>query len=257
MMSDASLQNPSGKISALVLAAGFGTRMGTLSKKTAKPLLPVAGKPMLQHVASQLLTTGRIQRLYIVTNHFYWKQFEAWAKKCRLQGIDLLDDGATSNETRLGALADLHFTVRKRGIQGPLLVLGGDNLFRFDFADFINFYDQKQTDVVACYPQPDVERLRKTGVAVLDEHSRLIYFQEKPRDPKSHWAIPCLYIFTQASLERLKTYLKKGNPPDAPGHFICWLHTRAPIFAFSFRDPPYSIGDPTSYAKTRRTLEGK
>jgi glucose-1-phosphate thymidylyltransferase len=241
---------------ALVLAAGFGTRMGALSQKTAKPLLPVARKPVVEHLADNLFRTGSIRRLVLITNRFYYPQFEAWASEYRVGEVALIDDGVLTNENRLGAIADLRLALEKMRFEGPLLVLAGDNLYGFDFADFIAFQEKRGTDVVAAYRQPDVDRLRKTGVARLDTCCRVTDFEEKPIHPASEWAVPCLYIFLPDTLNRIEAYLREGNPPDAPGHLIAWLHSGVSLHAYCFDAPLYSIGDAESYARTRKALEG-
>ncbi len=243
------------KLNALILAAGFGTRMGSLSKKTAKPLLPVAGTPIVEHLATALLKSDRVGNVTIVTNRYYFAQFETWAAGFGSQDVDILSDGTVSNEKRRGATADLRFAVDKSRLKGPLIVLSGDNLYTFPFEDLITYFEKVQTDVVAAYEQRDQARLQKTGVASLDPDGKVTLFEEKPEGPKSFYAVPCLYILTPESLAMIELYLKEGNDPDAPGHFIAWLHTKRPIHAFCFDTPLHSIGDADSYERTKRALE--
>ena len=244
-------------MNALILAAGFGTRMGELSLKTAKPLLEVQGKPVAQHLAEQLMATGRIRHLTVITNEYYYAQYEEWKRAFGRPDVLLINDGATSNENRLGAVADLRLAISHIDPDGPLLVLAGDNLYTFDLTDFIDFYYEKLTDVVVAYHQTDMERLRKTGVARLDENDRLVGFQEKPAEPRGEHAVPCMYILRRETLALVGEYLDAGNRHDAPGNFINWLHTRVPVHAFRFDSPLYAIGDVASYEATRQALENR
>ena len=240
-------------MNALILAAGYGVRMGALTRNTAKPLLPVNGKPVIEHLAGQLFDTGKIQGLTVITNAYYYEQFRAWADEYEPEKITLLDDGSTTNENRLGAIADLRLAVAQAPPRGPLLVMAGDNIYTFPLGRFIDFFEHKRTDVIAARHLPDAARLRKTGVAVLDSDDRVVAFEEKPEHPKSEYGVPCMYILTEPSLSLISNYLETFSgdrgKSDAPGHFIAWLHTRVPVHAFRFTEPVHSIGDAESYER--------
>lgn len=240
---------------ALILAAGFGTRMGALSVRIAKSLLPLAGKPVIQYLAEKIFESGQIESLTIVTNHFYFKKLDAWVRRFEHPAIHLLDNGVTSNEKRFGAIADLRYAAERKNLQGPLLVTASDNLYGFDFSSLLKFYECKQTDIVTAYEEGDPERLRKTGVASLDKEGRVTAFEEKPREPAGNFAVPPLYIFTGETLQRIGVYLREGNNPDAPGNFIAWLHGRVPVHAFRFTGSVTCIGDAKSYARVQRDFE--
>jgi len=242
-------------MNALLLAAGFGTRMGELSKRIAKPLLPISDIPIAEYLVRKLKSTGRFKAIYVISNGLYYEQFSDWLNKFDHHDISLLNDGAIDNENRLGAIADLKYAVEQKGIEGPLLVLAGDNLFDFDLNDLIDFYDEKKATVVAAYHQTDIEKLRKTGVASINEESRITGFQEKPAEPDDEYAVPCLYMFDESAMKLISEYIEEGNNADAPGNFINWLYKRQPVFAFKFDSDLYSIGDVESYARTRKILE--
>ena len=241
-------------MNALILAAGFGTRMGKLSETVAKPLLEVAGKPITSHLAEKLFATGKINSLTVVSNNYYIDQFREWAVEFGRPDVAVLNDGVNTNDTRLGAVADLDFAVGHTGAREPLFVMAGDNLFEFDFIDMIEFFEGAGTDVVAAYRQQDVSRLRRTGVASIDESDRVIRFEEKPAAPDSDLAVPCIYIFRAETLKMVKAYLDEGRNPDAPGHFIAWLYTLTPLHAFIFDTPMHAVGDAESYDRVKRTL---
>jgi len=241
-------------MNALILAAGFGTRMGRLSLKTAKPLLDVAGKPVVQHLFEKIVSTGKIDSITVISNQYYYDQFRTWLDASGFEA-ELLNDGATDNENRRGAIADLKYSLETIGGKSPLMVMAGDNLYQFDFSDMIDYHIEKNADVVAARQETDPQKLMKTGVASLDASGRIVDFQEKPAEPESQYAVPCLYIFTPRTLSLVDEYLSSGENPDAPGHFVSWLHSRVPVYAFRFDSNLYSIGDIESYEQTRKVLE--
>jgi len=228
---------------ALILAAGYATRMYPLTRDRAKPLLPVDGRPIIDPLAENISRIQGMEELVVVTNRKFREQFQQWAGS-RDFGLAprIIDDGTTSNDRRLGAIGDIRLVVETLNIQGDLLVAAGDNLFPCDLGEFVEFYRLKGRDVVTCYPQSDLVRLRRTGVAILAEDGRVLEFAEKPARPKSRWAVPPLYLFTGATLGDLAVYLEEGNDPDAPGNFLSWLCPRKPVYAWKQEKGPRDIG---------------
>ncbi len=239
---------------ALILAAGFGTRMGALTKKTAKPLLPVASKPVIEHIADRLMETGRISGITVVTNRYYHEQFDAWTRSYKRCPIRLIDNGATCNENRRGAIADLSLAADKTG-SVPLMVMAADNIFSFDLSRMLDFFEKKRADVVAAFFQPDLEKLKNTGVASIDGNGCISSFEEKPEEPKGTHAVPCLYVLLPETVALVKRYLAEGEETDAPGNLIAWLYKRVGLHAFCFDEPILRVGDIESYEETKRVLE--
>ena len=245
----------------LILAAGYATRMAPLTERHAKPLLPVGGKPVLDHILESLSTVRALREVLIVTNHRFHSQFTAWLDASRRGSgadasrrvITLIDDGTTSNSSRLGAIGDLALVVRQARIDDEdLLVMAGDNLFDFEINHFFEFFQEKGTDVISVHRTTDVERLRRSGNVKLDNAARVIDFVEKPAHPESCYCSPPLYIFRKETLGMVGRYIDEGNDPDAPGHFIAWLQTRRPVHAFVFEEPRYDIGTLESYREVDR-----
>ena len=243
---------------ALILAAGYATRMYPLTLDRPKPLLPVAGKPIIDHLIDGIARVPGIGELVVVTNSRFFGQFLQWrdagSRKGRRPGgrdlrLEIIDDGTTSNENRRGAIGDILLALEAGGRGGDWLIVAGDNLFSFEFREVVDFFLRKEADVVTCYRQRDLERLRRTGVAELADDGRILSFEEKPTEPRSQWAVPPLYVYTEATLERLAEYLDAGNPPDAPGHFIAWLCRRKPVYAYRTPQEPQDIGTVAAYRK--------
>ncbi len=241
---------------ALILAAGYATRLYPLTRDQAKPLLPVDGKPLIDSLAENISRVQAIDDLLVVTNRKFFRQFLEWAATRSFRfSPRVIDDGTTSNDRRLGAIGDLRLVVESLGIQDDLLVAAGDNVFPFELEKFAQFFLAKTCDVITCYPQQDIQRLRRTGVAILADDGRVLEFAEKPDQPKSQWAVPPLYLFTRETLGEVAAYLDEGNNPDAPGSFLSWLCPRKPVYALKCKEEPRDIGTPESY-RGRAGLEG-
>ena len=113
---------------ALILAAGYATRLQPLTDTIAKPLLPVGGRPMVDWLLEKIREVEQVDETFLVTNSRYAGQFRRWAEGT---GVTVLDDGTSTNDDRLGAIGDIRFTVERAGIDDDLLTVAGDNLFDF------------------------------------------------------------------------------------------------------------------------------
>lgn len=247
-------------MNALLLAAGYATRLYPLTLHTPKPLLSVAGKPIADYMVEQLAAIPEIRRLLVVTNHRFAEHFQDWAAKIpsRFQ-IEVVDDGTDTNETRLGAIGDIDFTLKQHPelASEPLFVLGGDNLVDFQLADMVRDFQARgeQASIVCLVREHDPAQLRRSGVATLDEHGRVIGFVEKPAEPPSDLTCPPFYLYPPAALALIPDYLADGESPDAPGNFVAWLHRRAPVYGHVYAEQRYDIGTPESYEEACQLFE--
>ena len=238
---------------ALILAAGYATRLYPLTENQPKALLDVAGKPILERILEKTERVAAVRGIVIVSNARFHGCFTDWLETHRRpKPVTVLNDGTTANETRLGAIADLALAVAKLKIDEDLLVLAGDNLFDFELTDFVAHFIRVGRDLITVHELDDLARLRRTGVAQLDGEGRVIEFEEKPREPRSKLAVPPFYLFKQETLPLLQEYLREGNNPDAPGNLIPWLIGRKEIYAFRFTSDRYDIGTLESYEAVRR-----
>ena len=233
----------------LLLCAGFGTRLGPVAKGRPKALLPIAKKPLVEHLVDQLASTGRIDDIHVVTNARFADQFEEWATKLRNRGLSVVvsNDGATENENRLGAVGDLAFATHRNALRGPLLVAAGDNLFDFPLGDFLGDHEANPRTLVVMKPESDPAALRRTGVPEVGPGGRLLRLHEKPTIPPSQYSCPALYIFEPHALTLLDTFLAEAPNTDAPGHFISWLAERDAVFTHEMKGDRLDIGDPEGY----------
>ena len=240
-------------MTAVVLAAGYATRLYPLTRDTAKPLLDVAGRTILDRIMENAARIPGLRSAVVVSNARFYDQFQRWAV-CADYGISttVLNDGSTADSNRLGALADLRFAVHQCDIRDDAMVIAGDNLFDFELAEFAAFFASVNGDCIAVGRIDDSEQLRRTGVVEIDLDDKVLSFEEKPQNPKSNWAAPPLYCYRAATLrELLEEFLRSGANGDAPGAFVPWLLTRTAVYAFRFEGQRHDIGTLQSYNSVR------
>src|SRR3982751_2319774 len=145
----------------IILAAGYATRLYPLTMTQPKPLLPVAGKPMIEYVLDNLAPIGGLDRIYVVTNAKFAGQFQQWADGYRATKAQLyftiVNDGSTDDTNKLGAIGDLHLVLTREHVQDDLLVVAGDNLFSEKLSDFGRFCREQNTPILAVYDVGNLE----------------------------------------------------------------------------------------------------
>jgi glucose-1-phosphate thymidylyltransferase len=244
----------------VILAAGYATRLYPLTKTVAKPLLPVAGRPMIDHLLDRLLQIDEVDGVHLVTNHKFAGAFLRWADGHEATGtpIDVHDDGTTSEDDRLGAIGDLRFVVEQARLEGDdLLVVAGDNLFDYSLADFVGWWHGKgEASAVALYDVGDIELVRKYSSVELDD-DRLIGFVEKPEHPQTTLVATATYLFHHAHVPLVQRYLDEGGSPDQPGRFVAWLVPRAPVYGYRFEGEWRDIGDAEQLLEADNRLRGR
>jgi glucose-1-phosphate thymidylyltransferase len=233
-------------VKAILLTAGYGTRLGALTENRAKALLPVGERPMLDWVADKIDEVGAVDELHVVTNARFAASVAAWARvrEGRLPPV-VHDDGTTSNDDRIGAIGDIAFTVERGGLAGDdLLVVAGDNLFEFSLAAYVDWWTGLgEASAIAVRDCGDVELAKQYAVIELDENARVRSFVEKPRDPQSTLVAIATYVYHRAHSPLIAEYLAGGNPPDAPGNLVAWLHSRRPVYAYRLEGDWFDVGD--------------
>ena len=243
-------------VKAVVLAAGYATRLYPLTRDVPKSLLEVGGRTILDRLLDNVGHIAHLREVVVVSNARFFDHFERHCLKSRRTfTIRVLNDGSTTHEQRLGAVADLALAIEQADIREDCLVLAGDNIFTFELADFVAFFHRVGADCIAVHELDDLEQLRRTGVVEVDEASRVLSFAEKPDAPRSTLAAPPLYVYQHTTLPLVGRYLGEGHPTDAPGSFIPWLLHHRPVYAFRFRGQRYDIGDRASYAAARRVFQ--
>ncbi|PIU40778.1 MAG: hypothetical protein COS99_08850 [Candidatus Omnitrophica bacterium CG07_land_8_20_14_0_80_42_15] len=252
-------QGISNGVKALLLAAGYATRLYPLTLNTAKPLLPVGKKLMIDHTVDKILKIKEIDKIYVVTNQKFFEQFKEWAKvkKCALP-IQVVNDKTLSNDDRLGAIGDIGLTISEGKIDDSLLVIAGDNLFDFALEKFLKFAKGKSpVSSIAVYDIKKKEIAGLYGVLEIDTNAKVISFEEKPKNPKSTLISTCIYYFPKAKLNLVKKYLDTSEKKDAPGNYIKWLSENDGVCAFAFDEAWYDIGSKESYEEVKKIYGGR
>ena len=241
-------------MNAVILAAGYATRLYPLTLDRPKALLPVAGRPMVEHLLLRLEGVEGLDAIHLVTNSKFAGAFREWAAGWDGHEVQIVDDGTSDEETKLGAIGDLELTIRAAAIDDDLIVLAGDNLFSESLAPFGAFARAKAAPVIGVYDVGDLEAIRRYNSITLDEDDRLTYFEEKPEHPRTTLTGIALYFYPRKSLGVVREYLAAGNNPDQPGRLVEWLYPREPVYAWRVPGRWYDIGSAETLAEADRAF---
>lgn len=244
---------------ALILAAGYGRRLYPLTKEYPKPLLLIAGRPIIEYIAEKLAKVKELNEIVVVTNDKFYPNFLDWAKDFLRQSggsqrIKVINDGTKTEQERLGAIGDIHFVLEKERIAEDIIIFGGDNLFEESLDDFMSFSLKHKPQVsIGVYDIGKKSLAQKYGVVEIDASAKLAGFAEKPPEPRSSLIATCLYYIPAGKLRCFKEYIQDAqNEKDASGSFISWLSKREDVYGFVFKEHWYDIGDPQVYQEADR-----
>src|ERR1043165_4181433 len=222
----------------IILAAGYATRLYPLTLTRPKPLLPVAGRPMIEYVLDNLAPIGGLERIYVVTN----ARFE----------FTIVNDGSTDDSNKLGAIGDLHLVLTRERVDDDIIVVAGDNLFSQPLSDFGRYCREKSAPVLAVYDVGDLEEVKKYNSITMDGDGRITFFEEKPKNPASTVTGIALYFYPKSALTLLHQYIAEGNNPDQPGRLVQWLYPRLPVYTWKVHDLWYHIGSKETLEEANR-----
>lgn len=241
---------------AVLLAAGYATRLYPLTLTQPKSLLPVAGRPMIEHVLADLATIDGLEHVHVVVNERFSPNFQRWLERHgpSTAGVplSLFNDGSTSDAGKRGAVGGLKMAIDQLALDDDLVVLAADNLFSHSLADFGRLGRAKQAPVLGVYDVGTLDQAKKYGVVGLDPSGRITSFLEKPEVPVSTLVGVALYFFPKATLPLIGQYVAGGNHPHHPGRFIQWLHPRTPVYAWSVPGTWYDIGSKETLEEVSR-----
>ena len=239
----------------LILAAGYATRLYPLTENFPKPLLKVGDKTILDWLVDDIDTLGEVDEYVVISNHKYAPHFEEWAAE-KAQKITVVDDGTSTNETRLGAVKDIQFAIDTLGLDDDMLVIAGDNVLDFSLTKFISYAKEKGTSCIMRYYEPEERKLYKTGVVTVDENDLVLNMTEKSPTPATHWCCPPFYYYTKADAKLVQRGIDAGCGTDAPGSYIAWLCTQRPVCAMEMPGRRYDIGNLESYEAVKAEYKG-
>jgi len=243
---------------AIILAAGYATRLYPLTLNMPKALLPINNKPIINYIIEEIETINVVDEIIVISNHKFADNFNEWANSLESsKKISVIDDGTSTEETRLGAIGDILYTLNTKNIDDEILVIAGDNFFTYKLKDYYDFYRKKDKDCVCVKEFNNPDMLRQFGVAVLNEDNKVLNIEEKPQQPKANTAVYATYMYKKDTIPMFKQYIEEGNKPDAPGYFIEWLYKKKDVYAYTFDGECYDIGTPQSYEDVCRLYADK
>ena len=230
----------------IILAAGYATRLYPLTLNQPKPLLPIAGRPMVDHVLKSMSSINSIDHVYLVTNEKFAPHFEDWVNNRNTSDfevpITVINDHSTNDTNRLGAIGDLSLVISSQKIDDNLIVVAGDNLFSGDLGDYGRTCEEIQIPVLGVYDVGGLEEAAKYGVVEVNSEGRIVTFEEKPTKPKSTLIGIALYYYPKSVVPLIQQYIADGNNPDQPGRLIQWLYPQMPVHTWSVPGTWYDIG---------------
>lgn len=239
----------------MILAAGYATRLYPLTENFPKPLLTVGDRTILDWLIDDIDTLSAVDEYVVISNHRFAAHFEAWAKQ-KTQKITVVDDGTSTNDTRLGAVKDIQFAIEALGIDDDMLVIAGDNLLDFSLTTFIRYAKAKGTSCIMRYYEPSDEKLLKCGVVTVDENDKILEMTEKSPTPATHWCCPPFYYYTKEDAKLVEKGIVAGCGTDAPGSYIAWLCKETVVHAMEMPGKRYDIGNLASYEKVKEEYKG-
>jgi glucose-1-phosphate thymidylyltransferase len=233
---------------AVVLAGGYATRLWPITRYRPKMLLPVGDTTVVDRILTDLESDDRVDTIYLSTNEAFGSVFQGHVDEMGYETVEVSVEDTSDEDEKFGVVGALAQLVEREGIDDDLLVVGGDNLVGFDIGEFLDYFQRRETSVLAAYDVGSRQEAKSYGLVSLDDE-RVVDFQEKPDDPESTLVSIACYVFPADSI-RFTEYLSDGQNPDEPGWYIDWLRSREPVYAFGFDDVWFDIGTPDSYLET-------
>ena len=245
----------------IILAAGYATRLYPLTLNQPKPLLPVAGKPMVEHVLDNLAPIPGIDRIYVVTNAKFADHFQKWADHYRATksklDFTICNDRSTDDSNKLGAIGDINFVLESQMVDDDLIVVAGDNLFSQELSDYGRVCREKNAPVLALYDVGNLEEIKKYNSINVDGEGKITFFEEKPKNPTSTLTGIALYYYPRHTIPLIKQYIAEGNNPDQPGRLVQWLYPRTPFYTWRVPGLWFDIGSKETLEEANRIFAKK
>ncbi|MDP8212056.1 MAG: nucleotidyltransferase family protein [Candidatus Zapsychrus exili] len=242
---------------ALILAAGYGTRLYPLVQNTAKALLKVKNKPLVDHILDRIKDLDGLNEVIVVTNNKFNNDFKTWAETHSDIGfnIEIVNDKTETPDDRLGSIGDINFVLDNVNVDDDLLIVGGDNLFNFNLDDYVDLTKQKPNSVtIGLYDIENLQDAKKFGVVVIDDSRKITSFEEKPQNPKSSLIAMCFYYLPKNTLNLVSDYLREIDKSDTAGDYIRWLCKNNEVYGFNFTGKWYDIGSIEAYQTAEKNF---
>ena len=236
----------------ITIAAGYATRLYPLTENFPKPLLKIGDSTILDRMMVDIDAIPEVDEHIIVTNHRFAPIFEEWkANSNYSKPITIIDDGTSTNETRLGAVRDLLLALETCSVDDDIMVLAADNILDFSMRGFVDYFKEKRTSVIMCHHEPELRKLQRTGVIAVDNDMKVLEMQEKPEKPVSNWAVPPFYIYAKEDLQLIRDCMEHGCGFDAPGNLAHYLVGVTELHAWPMAGTRFDIGSMDSYLEAQ------
>jgi glucose-1-phosphate thymidylyltransferase len=243
---------------AIILVAGYATRLYPLTMDKPKALLTINEKPIIDYIIDEVNTIDDVDGIYVVSNHKFIDHFDHWVKGVdSKKTVKIIDDGTMTEETRRGGIGDIQYAIDQEKIDDDIVIIAGDNFFTYKLKDYYSYYKKTNKDCVCGKRLDDVEQLKQFAVAVVDEDGKITDLEEKPKQPKSDIGVYATYFYQKETVPLFKQYLDAGNKPDAPGYFVQWLYQRKPVYVYEMQGDCYDIGTHKSYQDVQEIFKNR
>lgn len=224
-----------------------------MTENFPKPLLEIGKSTILDRMLDDIDTIPEIEEHIVVTNGKFAPIFEKWVSSRRSDtSVLVLNDGTFTNETRLGAVRDLILALETFNVDEDILVVAADNILDFSLKGFVEAFKERGTSMLMCYHEPELYKLQRTGVIEVDDNFRVLQMQEKPQEPKSHWAVPPFYIYRKEDLPLIRSAIQNGCGADAPGNLAHYLVDKTPVHAWPMPAGRFDIGSLDTYQEAKQ-----
>jgi glucose-1-phosphate thymidylyltransferase len=228
---------------AIIMAGGYAKRMWPLTIDIPKPLLPIAGRPVIEYVLEKLKPLNDVQEVYITTNRKFEGAFREWLEGLDyLKEIRLVVEETQKEEEKLGSVGAMKHILDNEDIDDDVICLAGDNLFQDSLDGLLDLFRKHNAMVFGLWEMQDRSALPRFGIASIDQEGKVTDFEEKPENPRSNLVSTGLYIIPRSSLGLIHEYLAGNNNPDTFGYFIRWLYKRSPVYTHVFKNLWFDIG---------------
>lgn len=237
---------------AFILAGGFATRLWPLTEHRAKPLLPLIGKPIIDHIIEKIPAGIPVT---VSTNAAFEESFREWKETMRREQLSVHIEQVMHDDAKLGALGATAAWIQNNGIQEDILLLTGDNYFGFDMQAFLGT-QRKDTPLIAAYDVGDLAKASRFGTIILNDDGKTAKaFEEKPKEPKSSLVSTGCTVIPASALPILVEYAQI-HPDNVGGIFEELLRRGITVDCFQFKDPWFDIGTFDSYLEATKTMVG-
>ena len=247
---------------AVILAGGEGERLSILSQERAKPAVPFGGKyRIIDFTLSNCVNSG-IDDVVVLTQYNprslndHIGLGRPWDLDRNTGGVKLLQPyiarGRVAEWYRGTADAVLrNLNVIEHTPGDTVLVLAGDHIYKMDYQPFVAAHRRRRADVTIAVRRVPLAEASRMGILALDEHDRVVEWQEKPKQPKSDLASMGVYVFSKRTLRR---WLAEDRVDFGANVIPAMLEAGARVYGYRYNGYWQDVGTIQSYWEANMAL---